>query len=116
MDKEGLSIYELAKKTGIKERTIKLYLEGFTSPSSKMIRVLCRYFNVTADYLIGLKDESVISARAERVAKKIDAMRRFEQNWSEIIVSAIKDKMDKIRNPNSEELDSEFMAEVRNSR
>lgn len=45
---------DLANALGVTQRKISFMETGTTEPSLKDITALCRYFNVSADYLIGL--------------------------------------------------------------
>ena len=46
----------IAKDTGLALRTYQYYETGERKPDSDTIVNLCRYFNVSADYLLGLSD------------------------------------------------------------
>lgn len=45
---------DLANALGVTQRKISFMETGTTEPSLKDIRALCKYFNVSADYLLGL--------------------------------------------------------------
>lgn len=45
---------DLANALGVTQRKISFMETGATEPSLKDITALCRYFNVSADYLLGL--------------------------------------------------------------
>ncbi len=47
---------QLAEKTHIGQATISKYEANAQSPTIDMVIVLCKFFNVSADYLIGLVD------------------------------------------------------------
>lgn len=47
---------QLAAKTMISQSTLSLYESNKQSPTIDMVIVLCKFFNVSADYLIGLVD------------------------------------------------------------
>lgn len=51
-----LSQTELAKAVGMTQRKISYIECGKYEPNIDDIVILCRYFKVSADYLIGLKD------------------------------------------------------------
>lgn len=44
---------ELAKILGVKKRTIVAYEQGTRDPSTKVLRAMIEYFNVSADYILG---------------------------------------------------------------
>ncbi len=45
---------DLANALGVTQRKVSFMETGTTEPSLKDIRALCKYFNVSADYLLGL--------------------------------------------------------------
>ena len=47
---------QVAQAIGIAERQYQVYEYGNVDPSYKVIIKLCRHFNVSADYLLGLSD------------------------------------------------------------
>ncbi len=48
---------DVAKATGIDQKTLSNYETGKTNPDSVAIIRLCDFFNVSADYLIGRVDD-----------------------------------------------------------
>jgi len=46
---------ELAEKLNMTQRKISRMETGETEPSLEDIRTICRYFNVSADWLLGLE-------------------------------------------------------------
>jgi transcriptional regulator with XRE-family HTH domain len=52
----GLSQDELAIKTQISQSSISLYELGKRTPTIDIAIILCNFFKVSADYLIGLTD------------------------------------------------------------
>lgn len=47
---------DLATAIGATQRKISFMENGVTEPSLKDIVAICRYFNISADYLLGLPD------------------------------------------------------------
>ena len=47
---------ELAKKCNVKQSCISKWERGETLPDAEMIIILSGIFNVSADYLLGIKD------------------------------------------------------------
>ena len=45
---------DLANAIGVTQRTISFLETGASEPSLRDITAICRYFNVSADYLLGL--------------------------------------------------------------
>ena len=52
----GLTQLEFAKKVGISRVTICKYENESLDLSTKSITAICKTFNVSADYLLGLSD------------------------------------------------------------
>lgn len=48
---------EVSKATGIAQQTLSRYQQGLCRPGIDRLLALCRYFRVSSDYLLGLKDE-----------------------------------------------------------
>jgi len=49
---------DIATESGIPLRTYQCYEKGQSEPTASTLIALCRYFNVSADYLLGLSDEA----------------------------------------------------------
>ncbi len=96
-DLEGLTIYQLSKNTGISETSISNYEAGDQEPTLSVITKFSVFFKCTSDYLIGITDDSKLSSTAFECAKMIDSMNRFEQDWTFILVDAIKTKVETLR-------------------
>lgn len=47
---------DLAKAVGVSKQCISDYKSGKSLPSLETLYLLCRYLDVSADYLLGLKD------------------------------------------------------------
>lgn len=58
-DKQGISINVLEEKLGYGTNT--LYRLKRSNPSSKVLKEIADYFNVSADYLLGRTDNPVIA-------------------------------------------------------
>jgi DNA-binding XRE family transcriptional regulator len=50
----GVSQLTMAKGIGTYQQTIARWEKGITEPDTEMIAKICLYFNVSADYLLGL--------------------------------------------------------------
>ena len=48
---------QVADGIGVAESYYQIYEYGRTEPKASNIAKLCRYFNISADYLLGLTDE-----------------------------------------------------------
>jgi transcriptional regulator with XRE-family HTH domain len=49
--------YRLAKDIGVNKQTVVFWCEGTNTPKINYLYDLAVYFDVSADYLIGLEDE-----------------------------------------------------------
>lgn len=55
-EEKGLSQTQLGKEIGVDRRTIGSYELGLREPSLETIEKLCKYFGVSAGYLLGIED------------------------------------------------------------
>lgn len=56
--KKNINYVQLSKRTGIDRKTIMNYCNNQSSPTGcAYLMRLCRELNVSADYLLGLKEE-----------------------------------------------------------
>lgn len=55
---------DVAKATGIDQRSLSNYENGKTNPDSFAITKLANFFGVTCDYLLGVSDVNFINADA----------------------------------------------------
>jgi len=55
-EEKGVSQTELAIEIGVRQQTISQYELGITEPDIATIKKLCRFFGVTADYLLDMED------------------------------------------------------------
>lgn len=53
---KGVFQKDVAKAIGVASNTITNYEKGDREPSLAVIKALCRYYQVSADYLLGLSD------------------------------------------------------------
>lgn len=47
---------EVGEKCGISQRKLSFIEKGKTEPNLDDLRALCRFYNVSADYILGLPD------------------------------------------------------------
>lgn len=52
-NEKNISRKELANIVGVKNRTIDAYEQGVRDPSTRVLRAMIEYFNVSADYILG---------------------------------------------------------------
>ena len=53
---KNVTLIQLAKDTNISKSALNNYELGLQIPSAQVIVILAKYFNVSSDYLLGLKD------------------------------------------------------------
>ena len=53
---KGISLKELGATIGVAESTMSLYENGKRQPDYETLLKFAKYFNVSADYLLGLED------------------------------------------------------------
>lgn len=53
---KGLSMKQLAKELGTTDAAVSNWENGINEPKISYLKSIAVYFNVTADYLIGLED------------------------------------------------------------
>ncbi len=53
---KGISQKELANTLNLRQQSISMWENGSRQPNYDMLETLCKYFEVTADYLLGLSD------------------------------------------------------------
>lgn len=60
-EKKGITQAELAKQLGVTRSGVNAWEMGISIPSTQYIAELARFFNISADYLLGLSQTSSIS-------------------------------------------------------
>jgi len=56
-EEERMTQPQLAKMIGVNYRTIGHWENGYSEPDFEAIEKLCKIFGVTADYLLGIKND-----------------------------------------------------------
>lgn len=54
---KGLTQKQVAEQLGISSTCYSGYEQGYREPDLKTLIKICKFFEVSADYLLGLKDE-----------------------------------------------------------
>lgn len=72
----GLRQIDVAKATGIDQKTLSNYETGKTNPDSYSLIQLADFFNVSIDYLVGRIDSLQTSIDKEDIYKKIDMIKQ----------------------------------------
>ncbi len=57
LKENGVSKYRLAKDIGVSKQAVLWWCDGINEPKISYLKKIAEYFEVTADYLIGLEDE-----------------------------------------------------------
>ena len=72
---------ELAKATGLSQKSISNYETGKTNPDSYAIIKLAAFFNVTTDYLLGVTKNNYknITAIAEKLDETGDTLKELSE-------------------------------------
>lgn len=52
----SVSRYKLAKSLSVNPQTVAFWCNGVNEPKISYLVALCRFFEVSADYLLGLSD------------------------------------------------------------
>ena len=55
----GISQEDLAKIIGVRNTSVSMYETNRSSPNERIMSVIVQYFNVSADYFMGIIDEAV---------------------------------------------------------
>ena len=55
-EEKGLSQTQLAIELELNQKTLSCYERGKAEPNIKTIKKICKYFNVTAGYLLGIEE------------------------------------------------------------
>lgn len=53
---QHISKYALAKNCGLSKQTVCNWCDGVSEPKATQIVTVCRFLNVSADYILGLSD------------------------------------------------------------
>ena len=81
IDAREWSYAELARQSGVSESLLSKYVNGAQSPSSATIAKLAQALEVSADYLMGLSDDSVPSKEnlPEYALEVLESMRKLNK-------------------------------------
>ena len=71
----------LAKKLNVSKFTVQSWEQGKSEPGNEMLAAICRLYNVSADFLLGLKDNDPLfiqQRERELSPENLLLLRRFE--------------------------------------
>lgn len=63
LEKRKIEPTEIATALNLSQKKIESFLSGKTQPSGKVLFRICKYLNVSSDYLIGLSDSTKFKNR-----------------------------------------------------
>ena len=63
LKENGVTRYRLAKEIGVSNQAVLLWCDGINEPKISYLKSIAEFFEVTADYLIGLEDENGTKTR-----------------------------------------------------
>lgn len=66
----GITLRDIEKATGVKKESISKYQNNKAEPGLNSIVALAKYFNVSADYLLGLSDAATTDITVQEICKK----------------------------------------------
>jgi len=69
MESTGTKQKELAQFLDVKPQTVSLYVQGQSFPDVNNLAKIARFFNVSADYLIGLSEVQTVDVNIQAVCK-----------------------------------------------
>jgi len=86
-DSKGISQRQLAKEIGISQSSVHAYEAGEKSPTIDVLLKLAKYFDVSADYLLGLSDKPLegIPEHIKNKLDKFEVLEKENQKYKEII-------------------------------
>ena len=56
LEQNNITMYRLAKDLKLSKQTVVNWCSGANEPKASQITELCKYFDCTSDYLLGLSD------------------------------------------------------------
>ena len=86
---KGLTQEEVAQKVGVTRQAIGQILKGTVQPSLKVLIGICKSFNVSADYLIGIEkstdlfelDSLIADINTTEIASHLNNMDEWTAKW-----------------------------------
>lgn len=87
-EKKGLSCVQLAKELGVSSASLGYYERKERVPDIEVLNMFCKYYNVSADYLMGLSDVASLDIEKQKVAnylglseKAVDEIKKQTDNF-----------------------------------
>ena len=70
MKERNVTQEELAHELGIKRQTVSLYKNGQSTPDAAQLKNIATFFNVSADWLLGLSETRSADIDVQKICKK----------------------------------------------
>lgn len=70
MEERGMTQEKLAHELGIKRQTVSLYKNGQSTPDAAQLKNIAVFFDVSADWLLGLSDVRSQDITIQNISKK----------------------------------------------
>lgn len=67
--KRGLTQQQLARDLGVSVSAVGMYEQGRREPDNRILSMLCRYFSVSADYMLLGREDEVSMELSEYIGK-----------------------------------------------
>lgn len=86
MEEKQITAYRLSQETGITQATLSRWKSGKNSPSSETLKILAKYFHVSADYLLGNTSEPYFYLDNERIINDINSYDDEDEKDENLII------------------------------
>lgn len=82
MKERGSTQKDLASATGITRQAISQYMDGSVQPNIEKLYMICQFFNVSADYMLGLETDGAkltqyLMGKINELGRKIEAIKEL---------------------------------------
>ena len=86
LEEHGYSLADVAFSTGVASATLSRYLSNQRVPDLRIVLMLCKFFNVSSDWLCGLTNE----ASASDVPEIVKLYNRATSDDKEVVNTVLK--------------------------
>ncbi|MEJ5965803.1 helix-turn-helix domain-containing protein [Flavonifractor porci] len=69
MKERNLKQKDLADYLGVKRQTVSLYMTGQSMPDAELLKKIAVYFEVSADWILGLSDVKMVNADVQSICR-----------------------------------------------
>lgn len=96
-EQHGLTQIELGNRMGVTQQSVFAWEHGITSPQIQTAITLCKMYNVSLDYLMGLSDDPQINTKpADKNGELKNSTINRIKNLPEPVLSKLLDLIDEI--------------------